>query len=86
MKFVVATTVPDVPSPIQRDLAKQYYVQQQLIKKYPVQKLKKLNLFINDILEIRAKNNNNDQERQRRERVHEKRNGYSGERSTRRDT
>jgi len=33
-KYIVAATVPDVPSSIQQELAKQTYIQQQLIKKY----------------------------------------------------
>eukprot|EP00026_Physarum_polycephalum_P003265 Phypoly_transcript_03275.p1 GENE.Phypoly_transcript_03275~~Phypoly_transcript_03275.p1 ORF type:complete len:739 (+),score=105.38 Phypoly_transcript_03275:250-2466(+) len=34
VKIMVSVTVPDVPSRIKADLAKQHYIQQQLIKKY----------------------------------------------------
>jgi hypothetical protein len=33
-KYAVSATVPDVPTDIQTSLAKQYYVQQQLVKRY----------------------------------------------------
>lgn len=34
VKYVVSTVVPDVPKKIRKVLAKQYYIQQQLIKKF----------------------------------------------------